>query len=723
MAESTNTVLLKIDFQSSDAIKQSAELTSNFKQLKEAQKQLDTTTEEGKLKYQQYEAELREVKREQREINKVIDDSIKVQKAQEGSLEANRAKLSAMKAEYIKLGAPTKDQTKALKELNDTVKKQEEAIGVTSRNVGNYRDQLSGGVNSIKVFGQGLGDLFKTIIANPIGLLIAAVVGLFQALKKIEPVFDFIEAGVAALGSAFDALVGSFGKLLSGDFAGFFEGITTGVAEAAKETFALVKATQDLEDAQRDFGVESAKSEAQVKNLIIQSKDRTKTEKERLALLDEASKIEEDNFNKSKKLAEDEKRLADENLRIAIKSKTANDDIRDKAAQAEIKLIQLQSSSADLQEKITNRKNVLLEEEKAAKDKALEEDKKRIEELRKIQQDATEKELEALNEFIERQKKIKDKEIEDEKKRNEKILELETAREDFLNTLTKDKFKLQLQQNEEERFALQEKLFQEKQLRIEAGEEALEVETEFQEQKETINKEFADRAAEIEIQRQEFIKQSEQEKVAFILDATQSALGDLSVIFQDNFKAQKAFAIADTLISTYAAAQKSYAALAAFPPLGFIAAGISIAAGLARVNKIREQEPQKLAEGGGVKALNIEGKSHSAGGEDVYVGGTRVANIEGGENMYILKKSASHYINKLSGLNQAFGGASFNSGGKSYLADGGFVQRSAGTSVSNQLANSDLANAFRNMPTPVVRITEINRVNSSLESAINVSDL
>lgn len=69
------------------------------------------------------------------------------------------------------------------------------------------------------------------------------------------------------------------------------------------------------------------------------------------------------------------------------------------------------------------------------------------------------------------------------------------------------------------------------------------------------------------------------------------------------FRAYKAAAIAQTIISTYQAAQDSYAALAKIPyvgpALGIAAAAAAIAAGFARVQAIRAQrQPQGYARGG-----------------------------------------------------------------------------------------------------------------------------
>ncbi|PNX47675.1 MAG: hypothetical protein BV456_10695, partial [Thermoplasmata archaeon M8B2D] len=103
----------------------------------------------------------------------------------------------------------------------------------------------------------------------------------------------------------------------------------------------------------------------------------------------------------------------------------------------------------------------------------------------------------------------------------------------------------------------------------------------------------------------------------FYVDTASNILGSLNQIFGDLyaasgqkqkefFKLQKAIAIAQTVISTYEAAQKAYTQYAAWPPLAAAMAAIAIASGLARVAAIRSQN---YAEGGLVKGYSSHRKS------------------------------------------------------------------------------------------------------------------
>lgn len=92
------------------------------------------------------------------------------------------------------------------------------------------------------------------------------------------------------------------------------------------------------------------------------------------------------------------------------------------------------------------------------------------------------------------------------------------------------------------------------------------------------------------------------------------------------FEAMKAFAVAETVIQTYRAAQGAYAALAPIPivgpALGAAAAAAAIAAGLARVEQIRSTSPK-----GATSSISARGRAnpqYSGGSPGAYPVPTRL---------------------------------------------------------------------------------------------------
>ena len=92
------------------------------------------------------------------------------------------------------------------------------------------------------------------------------------------------------------------------------------------------------------------------------------------------------------------------------------------------------------------------------------------------------------------------------------------------------------------------------------------------------------------------------------------------------FEAMKAFAVAETLIQTYRAAQGAYAALAPIPvvgpALGAAAAAAAIAAGLARVEQIRSTRPDGAT--GSISAGGRANPQYSGGSPGAYPAPTRM---------------------------------------------------------------------------------------------------
>ena len=137
----------------------------------------------------------------------------------------------------------------------------------------------------------------------------------------------------------------------------------------------------------------------------------------------------------------------------------------------------------------------------------------------------------------------------------------------------------------------------------------------------------------------------------------------------------------------------------------------------------KQKEPEtkvssvkKYAKGG-----QIYGRSHAQGGVTFRGDNGQVFEAEGGENVYIMKKTASAEINALSALNEAHGGNSFGTSGLYKFADGGMV---AGLSEANRvvkqaesmkLSNESInqlagvvIDAVMSMPNPVVSVQDIN---------------
>ena len=375
------------------ALKQSQEdIQKRIVELRNEQSKLDATTKEGQKAIRENNAALSALNSQYKTNQKGLNDLTSAEKANtdsinfnNNSIAQNRALLKDMTAEYVRIQNPTKAQTEKLKKLTDTLKDQEAAIGNNVRNVGNYKEAFKDALGGVSIFGVGLDKLGNKLKTNPIGILLTALGALFVYMQKFEAIFDFFERALAGISGAFDGVLGNLGKLLQGDFSGFADGI----ANSAAESYNLAQATQDLEDAERDLQVQQAIGDAQVKKLIISSKDRTKTDAERIAILNEAGDIERKNFESKLGIAKQEYAIAARELKLAIDNGTAKDAIRQKEVDAKLKLVEISASSAEVEERILNRTNQL-------EDDAAAERQKREDARKKLIEDRTKRQLDAL---------------------------------------------------------------------------------------------------------------------------------------------------------------------------------------------------------------------------------------------------------------------------------------------------------------------------------------
>lgn len=220
-------------------------------------------------------------------------------------------------------------------------------------------------LTSVDNFKKGLSDLGDFLINNLVNRLKAPLV-LFEALKlAIGRDFE----GAAKKGA--DAFI----QFTSGIENGTSKvgGFTEKALAAAQAAFEWEQRMDALEDKIREDSTVIAENDKAITKLIIQSKNKRLEDEKALALLGEASRLEEQNLAitqaneraKLKLIQERNKREADA-INQDIKAGETRRSINDQLAQEERdqinKIIQLEQASANLQEKIQNRIDTKKEE-------------------------------------------------------------------------------------------------------------------------------------------------------------------------------------------------------------------------------------------------------------------------------------------------------------------------------------------------------------------------
>jgi len=219
MAEKINLFELDIDVDS--AIKDMQRLTNEVELLKSQTEKAKKEQGESSEEYIRYSTALKGAQGEMKTQQKMLLSLEQANNAQTGSIDEMSKKLGVVKAQWSGLSEEERKNsergaqlTAQKTELTAALKREEMATGDATRNVGNYEESLSGLVpgygaadKARKGFSTGLNVLAKHPIIIAIGLIIGALMGIFQAMKKNEAFSDKLAEAWAGISAILDVLV------------------------------------------------------------------------------------------------------------------------------------------------------------------------------------------------------------------------------------------------------------------------------------------------------------------------------------------------------------------------------------------------------------------------------------------------------------------------------------------------------------------------------------
>ncbi|MDR0712530.1 MAG: hypothetical protein LBF67_09355 [Prevotellaceae bacterium] len=145
MGENTEKkAVFSVEVKAEDALKELADLRTRADELKAAQKDLDTSTKEGRQEYERYGQQIKALNAEANAYQKQIQSTIKHQNEQDGSLQKLKHELSLNTAAYNKLSEEERnsakggDMEKHIEKTTQKLKDAENALGNHRRSVGDY---------------------------------------------------------------------------------------------------------------------------------------------------------------------------------------------------------------------------------------------------------------------------------------------------------------------------------------------------------------------------------------------------------------------------------------------------------------------------------------------------------------------------------------------------------------------------------------------------------
>jgi len=745
--DQNDAILFSVKVDQTEAIKQTSELSIEIAELVKLQKEITAAGEQNSEMYQENAALLRSLKKEQSDVNRTIDNSVKAFKSANGSIEQQRANLSLLTQQYNKLSKEERESAEVgkklqsqIKSLSDELKRNESAIGDNRRNVGAYRESFSqalaavGQSNGIfKFASQGFEGLNMVMKANPFGLIMGAIGGLIALFSRLQPAIDLIEKAMGGLSAVVSTLANrgamlfeSFSKLLDGDFsgaadsaAGAFTGLSSAMDEAYESGKRYVEVQQEIEDQMDLFRLSAAEQEKQIAGLMAHLKDKSLTEKERLAIANQISKIEKqrsaDELDYLGKSVQNEKErlilqlknkgIATENLKTtaalvkAAQDAVLQDDLFKPLIEAQVNFTNAEKESLALTEKVEVRRSAIQQAEADKRKKAAEDLLKLEEKIQKDMQklfDDFDKQSDAQTKayFYELKKKRAANQAEEENEFAERQTTMIRALNDSLIT--------QQQYDDMQDQLLLERLEKEKQALITNFEDTRQIELKIAQAKLYIKQKGLDNTIKLN-----------QAEVQSNIDAAKAAQGlitELAGVFEEGSALQKAAALTNVGISLGTAIGNITATSTAPTPDNLATGGIS---GFIKYATFLGQVLGSI----GAARQAIGGMA--AGGGSFYTKGPTLMlvgdNPNGREKVTVepIGSRGKTFVNKNSNLVAMAGGGTL-------FTDGGASVSNAAGSIAESF---DLKNMFKNLPAPIVKVTDIDRVNRNRSKIVKVSEL
>lgn len=624
---------------------------------------------------------------------------------------------------------------------------------------------LSGGVNILKVFN-------ATLKANPILAIVSVILVLISTVEKLmkrnSEMAANLKAAFAPFEVIFSRILDGITNMLSG-VAKAFEWVSEKVVNLLSSIGLITEETTKAANAAKALSQqELAIYEAETKNLVTVSAMRRELEAQKTLVGDQLKSMNERNAAAQRGIAILKQMEAAEvgvlkqkYEQIKAQNELGYTSKEDRRAEMQA-LADLQSKQAEYiaqRKELENQASGLVAQQNAMNAAAFKanEEKKAAAAI-KAAQDAEKAKRELQEQTIKQFEEARTKlelSLQEREIGNDSIkLKLENEKAYVEESLKLERYRLEQGLISQQEFANREQAFQlgvlqleqqmrEEQDRAEKERKALDEANLRDLQMANITNEYELRQAALDAQYQQEIAaaekigadtaliQSKYEKakedntrarVNAELTMTAGLAGQMSTLLGEESAIGKAFGVVQATINTYIGATK---ALAQGGILGIAQAAIVIAFGMKQVATIAKQKDpdtkintsvKKYAKGG-----QIFGKSHAQGGVTFRGDNGQVFEAEGGENVYILKKTASAEINALSAVNEAHGGNSFGTSGLYKFADGGMaasiseanrmVRQSDNVRLSsesiNQLAGV-VIDAVMSMPNPVVSVQDIN---------------
>ncbi len=434
MAESRESTILDVKLDAGKVAQDLQDLITRIAALKAQQKELNEQIKAGNDIDGKYAEQLIRVKDQlswTEKQAKGLSATTKLLNADtltySDSLNGERQKLADMQKAYDQLDKTQRDSEggkaflEAIKAQSDAVKGLEEDTGRAQRNVGNYPKVFSKAQNALAKFGVSMQDLQqkglkafsglgqsikafgKAFITPPVGIIVAILSAIMLAVQKVSAAFKKNDDAMTALQKAFaifkpigeavnavfDAIATAIAKVVEGvaNAVTWIVGkLAPGYKKAAEDAQALVKAQDDLEEAERRYTENSAKRNRDIAALRAEAMNKERySAEQRRAMIQEAIALEEKNLEEEKNIKAEQLRILEETAR---RERDTSDETKNKIAQARAAMYQAEEAYFTGVRSLQKQLNAFDKEEQAAREKASAEAIKKKEDQAKAEAEA-----------------------------------------------------------------------------------------------------------------------------------------------------------------------------------------------------------------------------------------------------------------------------------------------------------------------------------------------
>jgi hypothetical protein len=564
MADNTRIEIFEIEIKNLQSID---ELNKQLAEAKKSYKAAQVGTEE----YIKAQNEIVSINTKLGEHKNKLKEVENQSKLNDNTIEGLRAKYKSLTAEIVKtdlgngkLSKSYTDLKTQAKAVSDRLKGLEDGFGNNTRNVGNYTASIKEAIAGTGSFGSGIVNLGTVIATNPIGLLVTALTGLVALFNQNDDAATFfagVMKGVGVAVSLASSAVVEFSKYIGELASLLFDKVSPILKTIASPFVALFNVIRE--------------------NVPIVDTIATKFEDMAKSVADATA--------------------------AGIAYEKAMDDLEQKQNESLVTLAKLNQTIA-INEKALKNSTLSYEQQLNILDK-----------IQKTDEQRAKQKLSLIDDELKAERALLESQGEGSKAREEtyfKILQLEAQRIDAQteSLALQEKYDARRDQfaaaeskrisgllEKDQEYLAFKRLATDEQL--EMSDEVVAKTRDNSEEEVEINREARDFMTEDSKANDEkeadSKKKAEDEKQKYIQGTFAVASGIASLgkqLSKDNFEVQKAFSVTEAIINT--AKGVTSALGSAPPPVNFVLAGITAAAGAAQVATIAQSEPSAAAGGG-----------------------------------------------------------------------------------------------------------------------------